>query len=76
MTLKKWKHPTASCGFEGVSGSVVEAGISKDGQGAHSGEDNKDPEEHTVHYHGNILPVLLQLDMVGGRDNRGKEGEK
>lgn len=40
---------------------MVEAGVGKDGQGAHSGEDDKDPEEHAVHHHGYVLPVLLQL---------------
>lgn len=48
-------------GFERVSGCVVEAGVGKDSQGAHSGEDNEDPEEHAVHHHGHILPVLSQL---------------
>lgn len=59
------KCPTASGRFEGVSGCVVEAGIGEDGQGAHSGEDDEDPEEHAVHHHGHVLPVLLQLDEDG-----------
>ena len=51
---------------------MVEAGISEDGQGAHSGEDYEDPEEHAVHHHGHILPVLPQLDgdrRIKGRTN-------
>lgn len=43
----------------------MEASISKDGQGSHSGEDDEDPEEHAVHHHGYILPVLSQLDTDG-----------
>lgn len=51
---------------------MVEAGIGEDGQGAHGGEDYEDPEEHAVHHHGHVLPVLLQLDEDGwmkGRTN-------
>ena len=51
----------ASGGSEGVGGCVIRAGIGEDGQGAHSGEDDEDPEEHAVHHHGYVLPVLPQL---------------
>lgn len=54
--------------FKGVGWCVVEAGVGKDGQCAHGGENDKDPQEHAVHHHGNVLPVLLQLP--GGRDKR------
>lgn len=40
---------------------MVEAGVGEDGQGAHGSDDDKDPQEHAVHHHGNVLPVLLQL---------------
>lgn len=65
VQLKKTKCPAPSGSFEGVGGGVVEAGISEDRQGAHSGEDDEKPEEHAVHNHGHILPVLLQLDQDG-----------
>lgn len=58
---RKTKCPDVSGRFERVGRCVVEAGIGEDSQGAHSGEDNKDPEEHAVHHHGNVLPVLFQL---------------
>lgn len=48
-----------SWGFKRVGGRVVEAGVGKDGQGAHGGEDDEDPQEHAVHHHGHVLPVLL-----------------
>lgn len=57
---------------------MVEAGISKDGQGAHGGEDDKYPKEHAVHHHGHVLPVLLQLAegrWMNGRTNW-TEGER
>lgn len=57
----KTKCPTTSQGFEGILGRLVEAGVGKDGQRAHGGEYDKDPEEHAVHHHGNVLPVLFQL---------------
>lgn len=55
---------------------MVEAGVGKDGQGAHGGENDKDPKEHAVHHHGNVLPVLLQLVEDGwteGRTGKGRE---
>lgn len=55
---------------------MVEAGVCKDGQGAHSGEDNEDPEEHAVHHHGHVLPVLLQLDEDGWMDERKRRGRR
>lgn len=51
---------------------MVEAGISKDGQCAHGGEHDKDPEEHAVYHHGNVLPVLLQLAGDGWMKRKGK----
>lgn len=51
---------------------MVEAGIGEDGQGAHGGEDDEDPEEHAVHHHGHVLPVLLQL-QEGWMDEREEE---
>jgi len=45
---------------------LVEASVSEDGQGAHGGEDDEDPEEHAVHHHGHVLPVLFQLDQSSG----------
>lgn len=52
---------------------MVEAGISKDGQGSHSGEDDEDPEEHAIHHHSHVLPVLLQLDeVIRWKDDREK----
>lgn len=63
------KSNCSSGPFKRVGGRVVETGIGKDGQGSHSGEDHEDPEEHPVHYHGNILPVLLQLQADIKREN-------
>lgn len=40
---------------------MIETGVGKNGQSAHSGEDDEDPEEHAVHHHGHKLPVLFQL---------------
>lgn len=59
---------------EGVGRCTVKASLSENGQSAHCGEDDENPEEHAVHYHGNILPVFLQLegDRRGGW-NGGKE---
>lgn len=54
---------------------MVEAGICEDGQGAHGGEDDEDPEEHAVHHHGHVLPVLLQLDEVIKWRDEGEEGK-
>lgn len=54
---------------------MVEAGVGKDGQGAHGGEDDKDPQEHAVHHHGNVLPVLLQLRRTGGQQGAQREGK-
>lgn len=78
---RKYKYPCALLRFEGVGWCVVEAGIGKDGQGAHGSNDDKDPEEHAVHHHGNVLPVLLQLAedrWIKGRTETGggKEGQK
>lgn len=78
VELKKNKCPSASGGFEGIGGCVVEAGIGEDGQGAHGGEDDEDPEKHAVHHHGHVLPVLLQLYEDGrmkGRIDRMGERE-
>lgn len=62
---------------EGVSRCTVKASLGENGQSAHSGEDDKDHEEHAVHDHGDILPVLLQLEGDGRADEtagrRGKE---
>lgn len=55
------KHSRTSVGFEGVRRCDVETSIDEDSQGAHSSEDNEDPEEHAVHHHGHVLPVLFQL---------------
>lgn len=55
---------------------MVEAGVGKDGQGAHGGENDKDPQEHAVHHHGNVLPVLPQLAEDGWtkwRPGKGRE---
>lgn len=57
---------------------MVEAGVGKDGQGAHGGENDKDPQEHAVHHHGNVLPVLPQLAEDGwteGRTGKGRENK-
>lgn len=54
---------------------MVEAGIGKDGQGAHGSDDDKDPQEHAVHHHGNVLPVLLQLVEIDARKGGQKQGE-
>lgn len=55
---------------------MVEAGIGKDGQGSHRGEDDKDPQEHAVDHHGHILPVLFQLDETRERGRMdGREGK-
>lgn len=60
MGSKRFKSSSAS--VERVGGRAVEAGLDEDGQGSHGGEDDEDPEEHAVHHHGHVLPVLLQLD--------------
>jgi hypothetical protein len=54
---------------------VVEAGVGEDAQGSHSSEDHKDPQEHAIHYHGYILPVLLQLEGEGEKQRRDKSGK-
>lgn len=64
----------ASRGFERVSRRVVEAGVGKDGQRAHGGEDDEDPEEHAVHHHGHVLPVLSQLHRRVIRWRDGEDG--
>lgn len=48
---------------------MIEASISKDGQSAHSGEDDEDPEEHPVHYHCHILPIFFQLKEASERED-------
>lgn len=53
---------------EGVSRCTVKASLSENSQSAHSGEDDKEHEEHTVNDHGDILPVLLQLEEDGRAD--------
>lgn len=53
---------------EGVSRCAVKASLGKNDQSAHSGEDDKEHEEHAVHDHGDILPVLLQLERDGWVD--------
>lgn len=61
---RKAKRSDVSGVFEGVGGRVVETGVGEDGQGADGGEDDEDPEEHAVHHHGYVLPVLSELDGV------------
>lgn len=51
---------------------MVEAGIGKDGQCAHGGEYDEDPEEHAVDHHGNVLPILLQLAADWWMKRKGK----
>lgn len=53
---------------EGVVRCTIKACQGKNGQSAHSGKDDKDHEEHAVHHHGDILPVLLQLEGDGRED--------
>lgn len=65
---------SASGRLEGVGGRVVEAGVGEDGQSSHGGEDHEDPEEHPVHHHGHVLPVLLQLDT--GKPNQRDKKKK
>lgn len=70
-------NPASFLRFKRVSWCVVEAGVGKDGQGAHGGENDKDPQEHAVNHHGNVLPVLLQLQRTdrpkGGQGRESKE---
>lgn len=61
---------------EGVSRCTVKASLGENGQSAHSGEDDKERKEHAVHDHGDILPVLLQLEGDGRADETaGRRGK-
>lgn len=63
----KIRHPCASEGLEGVRRGMVEASIGEDGQRAHSGENDENPQEHPVHHHCHILPIFFQLKEASER---------
>lgn len=70
------QKPDVLRGGEGVSRCTVKASLGENGQSAHSGEDDKEHEEHAVHDHGDILPVLLQLEGDGrARETAGRRGK-
>lgn len=62
------QKPTIGGHRKGVSRCTVKASLGENGQSAHSGEDDKEHEKHAVHDHGDILPVLLQLEGDGRVD--------
>lgn len=51
--------------WKGVLGGVVEAGVQEHGQGSQGGDDDKQPQEETVHHQRDELPVVRHLG--GGR---------
>lgn len=59
---KQWNDVFCVCVlWERVVGCVVEAGVQKHGQGAECGDDDKQPEEESVHHQGDELPVSCHL---------------
>ena len=65
---------TPCSGLEGVGGCEAGAGVDENAKGSDGGEDHKDPQEHAVHHHGYILPVLPQLGRGAGAGGGGGGG--
>ena len=56
------------CVEEGGGGVVLEERLQEHADGAKDTDEDKDPEEQAVDHHGDILPVLTDLDGGEGRD--------
>lgn len=42
---------------------ILEERLEKQAKGAHHTHYHKDPQEHTIHHHGHILPVFYYLQI-------------
>lgn len=44
---------------------MLEERLQEETQGAHNTHNHKDPQEHPIYHHGNVLPVLNYLEIRG-----------